>query len=108
MGMVDDVETALEGYSGADNVPPLAVYPDGEDAAIVGVDPPGHHFGKTILGQQVKPYLEAAGFDVQLDGGLRQIPGLPRGITGGQRISNERAYRQRDLEPPYLRVRRKG
>ena len=108
MSIVDDIEAALANYHGSDNGPQLVVEPSGEDAATIRCEPPGHTFAQTALGHTIAPMLEAAGFRVALSGGLRPIPGLPRGHTGGTRFSNERAYQQRDLELPYLRVRRKA
>jgi hypothetical protein len=108
MGMVEDVETVLESFRDPDISLALVVDPVGENVVIVGCDPPKHHFAKTLLGHEVKRHLEDAGFDVQLDGGLRHVPGLPPGTARGTRFSNARAYQQRDLEPPYLRVRRRG
>jgi hypothetical protein len=108
MTLLDELEPRLAGYNraGSANRPLVVGEIVGDDEVIVRCDPPTDWQAKQVLGMEVTPDLEAAGYRVELAGGLRRIPGLPRGQTGGTRYGNEAAYRQRDQEPPYLRIRR--
>ncbi len=109
MSVAEDVEAFL----GSGAVPAVAasrlaiiVEDRGDDAAILRCNLPMRAPAMQLLGQEVAPALERAGFRVHLEGGLRTIPGPgPRDSTG-ERAGNKRAYEQRDREEPSLRVTR--
>jgi hypothetical protein len=107
VSVADDVVAILDLANRPAELARIVVEPDGEDAALVRCDPPGHWAGETVLGREVAPLLASAGLRVELGGSLGPpSPEMPSARTVRAKREQERASRRRLREAPVLRVRR--
>ena len=66
MSVAEDISAILDLANRPTYLARVVVIEDGGDAAIVQCDPPGHWAGGVVLGQEIAPALEVAGFEVKL------------------------------------------